>query len=1020
MKKIVIAVFCAITVVALLSGSANALQVTPPTSSQYNGWYKDSITFTITHTAGACQGHSFPYTYTPTSDTTEPHQFQFYYDAADDAYVNVDNSGMMMVPDPSCPSTSPGSPTQGPKFAFPIDSQSPFVNITDPNSSITTSATSYDISGFASDSGNGSGLKSVRALINGSQGPSASISGNTFSVTVPLASGNNTIQMVAYDGVGHAATSNSVTITSGTGSSGGAGSTGGTSGGGTGGSGNTGGSGSSNNGSASGSNSTSSTPAKSSDNQTNSQGQSGGSANQAVKFNQSQVLNIQDSTDESADPLAIQETAALAGATGLTYKALWTIIIILFLLCAVVVWRFRPIFAELDHDKSGLRRRIIIIVTLPSLVPLLGLGFLGYQQLSNSVKNSLSSQLEKAAQTSALKLDREFNIRESIITKSSSDILQIKTQYQAQRDKLNQQDASCGSLVKTAIPKRQYATVTSSDDCLPFLTGFAQLASASNATANSYLDALNQGNAQAQKDLTAQENQRVDELLGSIKHYFPDILELDIVDSSGQATIKASLPRTDNNPTIAMAHADLLKQAASANLALFDTSNAVRQLILTYPVKSGSQTLGGTVAAFDTDNKYFIPNIWSSTPKPYAADQVYFVTTAGELITPKSAPNQLNSQIKAIASTSSGKVYDLKLASQTLATRTSPVANTNWVVAVGAPSNSILAPLAGIQRTALLAIAGFLLLSALLGIYFVSGIAGEIERLFRGALAFAKGDLDYRIGLSSHDELQSLGDTMDKMAADIKAAQTALVEKDKEFINVATHELKAPMTSIIGNLSMITEDGMGQVDEAARKLILQAYNGTIRLRDIVTDMLDIARLESGHAEFKPEKLDIASITQGIVDMQTVPAQQSSVSLVYQPAGGLPGVLADKNKLTIILTNFISNAIKYNKPQGSVTITHTVDGGKLVTSIADTGLGIPEDQQARMFEKFFRVQHEDRSNVPGTGLGLHITKRFIEAMGGTVWFKSVHGQGTTFFFSLPLATASQAPVPPNSAAASNTS
>jgi signal transduction histidine kinase len=343
-------------------------------------------------------------------------------------------------------------------------------------------------------------------------------------------------------------------------------------------------------------------------------------------------------------------------------------------------------------------------------------------------------------------------------------------------------------------------------------------------------------------------------------------------------------------------------------------------------------------------------------------------------------------------------VFNMKLGTEILATRTSPVSDTNWVVAVGAPASSVLAPLAGIQRTAILAIAGFVLLSMLLGLWFVSSIAGEIETLLEGALTFAKGNLDAKIKLSRHDELQVLGETMNQMASDIKTAQLALIEKDKEFINVATHELRSPMTSIIGNLSMVVDDGMGQVDETARGLIVQAYSGTIRLRDIVNDMLDVARLEAGHAELKLEPVDITMLGKAVMEMNDAPAKKAGVTLVYKP-GVVPAVMADKNKLQIVLTNFVSKAIKYNKTGGSVTVSHEVLGSELLTSISDTGLGIPEDQKAHIFEKFFRVQNADRSHVTGTGLGMYITKQYVESMGGTVSFTSVHGQGTTFKFSL---------------------
>mgnify|MGYP006144374171 CR=1 FL=1 len=124
-------------------------------------------------------------------------------------------------------------------------------------------------------------------------------------------------------------------------------------------------------------------------------------------------------------------------------------------------------------------------------------------------------------------------------------------------------------------------------------------------------------------------------------------------------------------------------------------------------------------------------------------------------------------------------------------------------------------------------------------------------------------------------------------------------------------------------------------------------------------------------------------------------------------------MADKTKLDIILTNFTSNAIKYNREGGKVTVSHALQDNMVVTSVQDNGLGIPAEQQAKMFQKFFRVEGDDRKNIPGTGLGMYITKQFIEAMGGKLWFESVAGQGTTFHFSLPVAQAAQTvtPAPP---------
>ena len=1000
MKKFVIALLSSLAILLLQGASASAMTVNGPYGDLKNGWYKNSFNVQIIHGSSTvvppCPGAPFTYNfYANTSQYYGTHTYTFFSDLGDNPILYFEGSQTYLDTSHWCPPATGGgaTPQQPVAFTASIDGMSPNVSITTPSGS--TTEETYLISGVAGDPENN--LTQVRSKINGADGPIATIIGNTFSVSVPLERGNNEIQMVAYDVVSHSATSNSITITRSGTTGGGTGNGGGSSGGETG-SGETGG-GSSGSGSSGGSSGSSGS---------NSSSSSGSDSTaevkpQIVKFNQQQVLSLTDpyADQEASSPSKVQAAAAQAGVTGKTLYALILAIIILFALCAFLIYRFKPVFTKLDRQNSGLRRRIILIVTLPSLVPLLGLGFLGYQQLSKSVKSSLSSQLERAAQTSALKLYREFSIRRTVISKTSNDILQIKSQYQDQRTKLTEQENSCQQIVKKEIPLKQYSKVTGDANCLPFLTGFAQLASSSTATVNDYLSALSEGAKQAGLDITAQENQRVNQLLGSIRSFFPDVLEFSVL-KSGSTTAIAALPRTSNKQTsVAQSHKDIMAQATTGSLAYLDTTKKPGELILTYPIMNGQKTEGAAVIAINLDDQRFVPSIFNSTPKPYASDQVYFMTTLGELITPESKDNQLKRQIKPLANTQVGKVYDLKISGQVLSARTAPVATTNWVVAVAAPRSSVLAPLAGIQRTAIMAIAGFILLSILLGILFVSNIAGEIERLLQGAISFAKGDLGFRIGIKNKDELQVLGNTMNKMADDIKAAQNALIEKDKEFINIATHELKAPMTSILGNLSMITSDGMGQVDDTAKKLIDQAYSGTVRLRNIVTDMLDIARLESGHAEFKLEPLDLKALTSEIVDLQLIVAKQASLNLKYIPLEHMPKVVADKNKLQIIITNFVSNAIKYNRPNGTITLTHQLKDDQLITSIADSGLGIPADQQAHIFEKFYRVQNEDRANVPGTGLGMHITKRFIEAMGGKVWFTSVHGQGTTFYFSLPI-------------------
>ena len=996
MKKVGLFVIAFLSALLIAPAAASAMTVTGPFGTQVSGWFKDSVSFNGTYNPTCLlpiQTRTF--TYTAGAAQSGTHSYYFVADTVDNPYVMLDtSSGTPQLITSTCPPVPTYHFIQA-YSSINLDAKAPTIGFSS-QPPATATASTIPVSGFVSDGE--SGVTDVVGTVNGAA-IQVSLNGNTFSAAVNLVIGTNSLQFTVHDKVGHSsnvtATVTRQTDTSGSGTITPSPSPTPTP-------------------TPTPTPSPSSTPSESTSNSSatptvNADSPVSNSLNSvsatSVKYSKPYTLNIKDiaSQQKSSNPSNVLGLSGLAGAKGSSYYFLVGLAIILFLLCIIVfLTRYKDLFAKLDKNNSGLRKKIILIVTIPSMIPLLGLGYLGYHQLTLSVKDSLSNQLYKAAQTSSLKLERDFALRRTVITKTTSDILQIQNQFDDQRKQLTDKKQKCKDLVSASIPKSQYSTVTSSDDCLPFLAGFAQLVSSSGSNVTAFQKALDDGYTVADQAMLADEQQRVNELLGAVRKYFPEILELSITDNASKSKQIATLPSVDNKQfPVTKVHADLLKSSQKESVIIYDNTQKAPFVLLTYPVSEGNDIKGLAVTAFGFAPGSYISDVYNSTPKPYSDNKVFFVNTDGALIYPTGSKESTTvGQNRDLANASATNLHSLNHLNQHLVARSSSVLGTNWSVAVAAPAKTILTPLAGVQRTALIAIACFIMLSLLLAVVFVYGIANEIQKLLSGAVAYAKGNLDYRIKLHSKDELQVLGDTMDQMAAEIKTAQEALIEKDKEFINIATHELKAPMTSIIGNLDMVMADGVGQVDDTARGLLSQAYIGTQRLRNLVTDMLDVARLESGHAEFAIVPLDFASIINPIIEMQQTAAKEAQVTIQYNSSPDLPKVLADKGKLEIIVTNFISNAIKYNKTGGSVTISHSAEETGIKTSITDTGLGIPDDQKQHMFEKFYRVKDEDRVNVPGTGLGMHLTKRFIEGMGGSVGFESTHGQGTTFHFTLP--------------------
>jgi signal transduction histidine kinase len=287
----------------------------------------------------------------------------------------------------------------------------------------------------------------------------------------------------------------------------------------------------------------------------------------------------------------------------------------------------------------------------------------------------------------------------------------------------------------------------------------------------------------------------------------------------------------------------------------------------------------------------------------------------------------------------------------------------------------------------------------LLALLFANRLVKPIKLLERRATQIQKGEFEKKVNIKTNDELQELGESFNKMSHGLKRLQ----ELKDEFVFIAAHELRAPVAVIRGYVSMVTDGSAGKISKEARNYLSQVDKANKNLVKLVEDLLQVARSDAGRIEVVVKNISAQEIVQEIVDGHQVLAQEKSISLKYEPGENVPNVIADPQKLKEVITNFVNNAVKYTLSGGNITVSHEIKGGKLITHVKDSGVGLSKEQQEKLFQKFYRAKQKGVEEVLGTGLGLWITKELIGRMKGETWATSEEGKGSIFSFSLPIAS-----------------
>ncbi len=221
-----------------------------------------------------------------------------------------------------------------------------------------------------------------------------------------------------------------------------------------------------------------------------------------------------------------------------------------------------------------------------------------------------------------------------------------------------------------------------------------------------------------------------------------------------------------------------------------------------------------------------------------------------------------------------------------------------------------------------------------------------------------------------------------------------------EFVSVASHQLRTPLTAIKLFTEMLINEHVGKITKEQKEYLSNVYDSTERMVGLVNDLLNVTRIESGRLMINPESTDLDKFILSLLSEAKPLAEIKNVKITYKPKKGLPPIPLDRGLIRQVYHNLLTNAIRYSRTGGKVSVAIKSDSNNFVVSVTDSGIGIPKEAQARIFEKFFRADNAVKIATEGTGLGLYVSRMIIESSGGSLWFESKVNKGTTFFVSLP--------------------
>jgi len=338
------------------------------------------------------------------------------------------------------------------------------------------------------------------------------------------------------------------------------------------------------------------------------------------------------------------------------------------------------------------------------------------------------------------------------------------------------------------------------------------------------------------------------------------------------------------------------------------------------------------------------------------------------------------------------------------------------IIRLGLPLTLLEQRVRDLQRTLLIAFGVAFIVSVTVSFLIAQGLTRPLQDMATVARQLAGGSLGQRVQTRSNDEVGVLAATLNQMADQMDRDITALRRLEqvrRDFVANVSHELRTPLTSIKGYVEALLDGAKDNPEEATRFLQI-ILNQSDRLNLILEDLLQLSQIESGLVRFKRDPVRLSALVERTLPLIKPMVDKKRQSLTVAVSQNLPPVLGDEDRLVQVLTNLLDNAVKYTPEGGAIHIAGRIAGrpadspAQVELSVADTGMGIPDADRPRVFERFYRVDKARSREMGGTGLGLSIVRHIVEGHAGRVWVEGHQPTGSRFVIHLPAASEASEP------------